>query len=57
MRITVFDADSGGYAELASEPIPITVHPTREVTLLDVEGGAVERRCEPHAERSGGKQP
>ena len=41
VRITVFDADSGGYAELASEPIPITVHPTREVTLLDVEGGAV----------------
>ena len=40
MRISVFDADSGGYAELASEPIPITVHPTREVTLLDVEGTA-----------------
>ena len=40
LRISVFDADSGGYAELASEPIPITVHPTREVTLLDVEGAA-----------------
>ena len=40
LRISVFDADGGGYAELASEPIPITVHPTREVTLLDVEGTA-----------------
>ena len=40
LRISVFDVDSGGYAELASEPIPITVHPTREVTLLDVEGTA-----------------
>lgn len=40
LRISVFDADSGGYAELASEPIPISVHPTREVTLLDVEGAA-----------------
>ena len=38
VRISVFDSDSGGYTELASEPIPITVHPTREVTLLDVEG-------------------
>ena len=37
LRISVFDADSGGYVELASEPIPITVHPTREVTVLDVE--------------------
>ena len=40
VRISVFDADSGRYVELASEPIPITVHPTREVTLLDVEGAA-----------------
>ena len=40
LRISVFDADGGGYVELASEPIPITVHPTREVTLLDVEGTA-----------------
>ena len=40
LRISVFDADSGGYVELASEPIPITVHPTREVTLRDVEGAA-----------------
>ena len=40
VRISVFDSESGGYAELASEPIPITVHPTREVTLRDVEGSA-----------------
>ena len=38
VRVSVFDAGRGGYAELASKPIPITVHPTREVTLLDVEG-------------------
>lgn len=41
VRISVFDADRGHYVELASEPIPITVRPTREVTLLDVEGSAV----------------
>ena len=40
VRISVFDAERGGYTELASEPIPLTVHPTREVTLLDVEGAA-----------------
>ena len=38
VRIVVFDAESGRYTELASQPIPITVHPTRQVTLLDVEG-------------------
>ena len=40
VRISVFDAESGRYTELATEPIRITVHPTREVTLLDVEGAA-----------------
>lgn len=42
VRISVFDAERGAYTELASEPIPITVHPTREVTLNDVEGAAAE---------------
>lgn len=41
--IVVFDADSGRYVELASEAIPLTVLPTRQVTMRDVEGsdGAV----------------
>ena len=38
VRIAVFDAASGRYVELASEPIPLTVLPTRQVTMLDVEG-------------------
>ena len=43
VRINVFDAELGRYAELASAPIPITVHPTREVTLRDVEGAAADQ--------------
>ncbi len=41
--IVVFDADSGRYVELTSEAIPLTVLPTRQVTMRDVEGsdGAV----------------
>jgi len=37
-RIVVFDAASGRYVELASEAIPLSVLPTRQVTMLDVEG-------------------
>ena len=40
VRIVVFDAASARYIELASEPIPLTVHATRQVTMLDVEGAA-----------------
>ncbi|MDE0024371.1 MAG: BatD family protein [Spirochaetaceae bacterium] len=38
VRIVVFDAASGRYVELASEAIPLSVLPTRQVTMLDVEG-------------------
>lgn len=42
VRVSVFDAERGAYAELASKPIPITVHATRQVTLSDVEGAAAD---------------
>ena len=42
VRVSVFDAERGAYAELASAPIPITVHATRQVTLSDVEGAAAD---------------
>ena len=38
VRIVVFDATSGRYVELASDAIPLSVLPTRQVTMLDVEG-------------------
>ena len=38
VRIVVFDAASARYVELASAAIPISVQPTRQVTMLDVEG-------------------
>ena len=39
VRIVVFDAADERYVELASEAIPLRVLPTRQVTMLDVEGG------------------
>ncbi len=38
VRLVVFDAAGGRYVELASDPIPVSVQPTRQVTMLDVEG-------------------
>ena len=38
VRLVVFDAAGGRYVELASDTIPVRVQPTREVTMLDVEG-------------------
>ena len=38
VRVVVFDATGGRYVELASEAIPLRVAPTRQVTMLDVEG-------------------
>ena len=40
VSMVVFDVASGRYTELASEPIPLTVQATRQVTLQDVEGAA-----------------
>ena len=38
VRIAVFDAASSRYVELSSDAIPLRVLPTRQVTMLDVEG-------------------
>ena len=38
VRLVVFDAAGGRYVELASDAIPVSVLPTRQVTMLDVEG-------------------
>ena len=38
VRLVVFDAAGGRYVELASDAIPVSVQPTRQVTMLDVEG-------------------
>ncbi len=41
VRLTYFDPQRGAYAEAASARIALDVQPARQVTLRDVEGGAV----------------
>ena len=48
VRLSYFDPQRGAYAEAASKPIALDVQPARQVTLRDVEGGAL-----PEAEGEG----
>ena len=48
LRLSYFDPQRGAYAEAASKPIALDVQPARQVTLRDVEGGAL-----PEAEGEG----
>ena len=41
VRLSYFDPQRGAYAEAASAPIALDVQPARQVTLRDVEGGAL----------------
>ena len=41
VRLSYFDPQRGAYAEAASKPIALDVQPARQVTLRDVEGGAL----------------
>ena len=41
LRLSYFDPQRGAYAEAASKPIALDVQPARQVTLRDVEGGAL----------------
>ena len=41
LRLSYFDPQRGAYAEAASTPIALDVQPARQVTLRDVEGGAL----------------
>ncbi len=42
VRLSYFDPQRGAYVEAASSPIPLEVQPARQVTLRDVEGGALQ---------------
>jgi len=42
IELPYFDVDQGTYAVARTQPIPLTVSPTREVTAHDAEGRAVE---------------
>ena len=41
LRLSYFDPQRGAYTEAASKPIALDVQPARQVTLRDVEGGAL----------------
>ena len=41
VRLSFFDPQRGAYAQAASAPVALNVQPARQVTLSDVEGGAM----------------
>ena len=42
VRLSFFDPQRGAYAQAASAPVALDVQPARQVTLRDVEGGALQ---------------